>query len=166
MPTRPRSSMARARLRVGRRLVGLNHLHDLPPDAIQRMETRERILEDHRDAAAAHGPQLVGRRRQQILSLEQRLARDPCPRVSPTIVCVATLLPDPDSPTMPSTWPRATEKERPLTASRRSSGVLNATRRSRTSSSGATPVGAETGVIVIRLIPAGRRRATATRDRS
>ena len=58
----------RARLRARHRLVRLNHLDDLPPDAIQRMETRQRILEDHRDAAAAHGAQLVGRHRQQILA--------------------------------------------------------------------------------------------------
>ncbi len=76
--------MARARACALRHLlVGLNHLHDLPPDAIQRMETRERILEDHRDAAAAHGAQLVGRHREQILPLEQRLARDPRPPRQP-----------------------------------------------------------------------------------
>ena len=64
---------------------------------------------------------------EQILSLEQRLASDGGvrPRVSPTIgLASATLLPDPDSPTMPSTWPRATENERPLTALRIPSGGL------------------------------------------
>ncbi len=73
----------RARLRLRDRFVCLNHLHDLPPDAIQRMETRQRILEHHRDARAAHGPQLVGRHRQQILPLEQRLAGHPRPPRQP-----------------------------------------------------------------------------------
>jgi hypothetical protein len=56
------------------------------------------------------------------------------PRVSPAMVCVATLLPEPDSPTMASVLPRSTSKESPRTAWTTPSGVLNETLRSRTSS--------------------------------
>src|SRR3954465_3662933 len=55
------------------------------------------------------------------------------PTVRPVMVCVATLLPDPDSPTMARVAPRSTSKDSPRTASSTPSGVLKATRRSRTS---------------------------------
>ena len=55
------------------------------------------------------------------------------PVVRPVMVCVATLLPEPDSPTMARVEPRSTSKESPRTASNTPSGVLKATRRSRTS---------------------------------
>ena len=47
-----------------------------------------------------------------------------------------TLLPEPDSPTMPSTSPGATSNETPSTARTSPSSVRKETRRSRTSSSG------------------------------
>src|SRR4051794_35524502 len=56
------------------------------------------------------------------------------PRVSPSIVCVETLLPDPDSPTIASVRPRSTPNETPRTASTTPSGVGKDTTRSRTSS--------------------------------
>src|SRR6478752_4487674 len=55
------------------------------------------------------------------------------PVVRPVMVWVATLLPEPDSPTMARVVPRSTSKESPRTASNTPSGVLKATRRSRTS---------------------------------
>src|SRR5689334_13466824 len=57
------------------------------------------------------------------------------PRVRPAMVCVATLLPEPDSPTMASVLPRSTSKESPRTAWTTPSAVLKATLRSRTSRS-------------------------------
>src|SRR6476660_9337099 len=57
------------------------------------------------------------------------------PRVSPAMVWVATLLPEPDSPTMASVLPRSTSKESPRTAWTTPSAVVKATFRSRTSNS-------------------------------
>src|SRR4029453_9120611 len=51
-----------------------------------------------------------------------------------------TLLPDPDSPTRPSVFPRSTEVETPSTACTTPSRVRKDTRRSRMSRSGATSV--------------------------
>ena len=52
MPTRSSSSTARfARLLVVDVLVGLDHLGDLVADAVDRVQRRQRILEDHGDAA-------------------------------------------------------------------------------------------------------------------
>ena len=54
MPTLVSSSMARA-LRLRRRHVEMlqHRLDDLPADGQQRVERRHRLLEDHRDLAAA-----------------------------------------------------------------------------------------------------------------
>ena len=58
-----------------------------------------------------------GAHREQVAPVEDRAARrSRAPCVSPTIVCVATLLPEPDSPTIPSVRPLATPNERPRTA--------------------------------------------------
>src|SRR5262245_7479863 len=59
-------------------------------------------------------------------------------------VSIETVLPEPDSPTMPSTSPRAIEKESPSTARTRPFSVRKETWRSRTSSSGSDT--AHTGV--------------------
>src|SRR6478736_763417 len=56
--------------------------------------------------------------------------------LSPITVRHVTLLPDPDSPTMPSTWPGSTLKLTPSTAFTTPSSVLNSVRRSRTSRRG------------------------------
>src|ERR1019366_573867 len=53
-------------------------------------------------------------------------------RTSPSIEYMATLLPDPDSPTMPSTSLAPTSKESPSTARTTPSRVANETERSRT----------------------------------
>src|SRR5690242_21377784 len=55
------------------------------------------------------------------------------PATSPVRLCVATLLPDPDSPTMPRVWPASTVNDTPRTARTTPSGVLNETWRSFTS---------------------------------
>ena len=52
---------------------------------------------------------------------------------SPITVRQVTLLPEPDSPTMPSTWPGSTVKLTPSTAFTIPSSVTNSVRRSRTS---------------------------------
>src|SRR5262245_44309009 len=52
---------------------------------------------------------------------------------------IETVLPEPDSPTIPRTSPRAIENERPSTARTRPSSVRNETPSSRTSSSGVAP---------------------------
>ena len=46
----------------------------------------------------------------------------------------STVLPEPDSPTTPSVWPRASENDTPSTALTNPRGVANDVRRSRTSS--------------------------------
>jgi hypothetical protein len=57
------------------------------------------------------------------------------PRVRPSIVIAVTLLPEPDSPTIPSTWPRSSVNETPSTALTTPSSVANWTLRPLTSSS-------------------------------
>src|ERR1700760_754303 len=57
------------------------------------------------------------------------------PRTRPMMVWVDTLLPEPDSPTMPRVFPASTSNERPRTACTMPSGVRNETRRSLTSRS-------------------------------
>src|SRR4051812_19627241 len=56
------------------------------------------------------------------------------PRVSPISVIAVTLLPEPDSPTIPSTLPRSSFREMPSTARTIPSSVANWTLRSLTSS--------------------------------
>ena len=57
-----------ARPRRARRglAVGAQGLGDLPADAVDRVQMRERVLEDHRDLAAVDPAPLLGRHRQQI----------------------------------------------------------------------------------------------------
>ena len=83
---------ARARLRdadelqhldglVARRLLGdvvvrAHRLHELRPDAVERVQRGERVLEDHRDLLAAHLAQLVLGQREQVAALEDHLAAE------------------------------------------------------------------------------------------
>src|SRR5262249_29135085 len=60
------------------------------------------------------------------------------PWVRPTIVSAETVLPDPDSPTMPSVRPRSSVNDTPRTACTTPAAVANETCRSRTSRSGAS----------------------------
>ena len=63
-------------LLFGNRLVvGPDHLGDLPPDPVQRVQAGQRVLEDHRDARAADVPHLVVVERQQVGPVEHGLAR-------------------------------------------------------------------------------------------
>ena len=55
--------------------VQTQDLTHLPLDGVQRIERRHRLLEDHRDAVAANALELLLRRREQILALEEDLAR-------------------------------------------------------------------------------------------
>src|SRR3954471_6911857 len=68
-----------------------------------------------------------------ITSPEMRAFR--C-RVRPMTVRLETLLPEPDSPTIPSAWPRATSYDTPSTAFTTPSSVSKWTVRSRTLRSG------------------------------
>ena len=47
------------RLLLGEVFMDLNRLDDLVADAVHRVQTREWVLEDHRQVLAAHGLQLV-----------------------------------------------------------------------------------------------------------
>src|SRR5829696_1431814 len=57
------------------------------------------------------------------------------PLARPMMARLVTLLPEPDSPTIPRVWPRSSEKLTPSTALTTPSSVSKWTRRSRTSSS-------------------------------
>ncbi|MNH23550.1 hypothetical protein D3C79_834520 [compost metagenome] len=46
------------------------HLHQLIPDRLHRVEGRHRLLEDHGDTVAAHLVHLIRRQRQQLLPLK------------------------------------------------------------------------------------------------
>ena len=78
-------------------------LGDLTPDRMERIERRHRLLEDHRDAVAAHGLQL-----RFVEADSSRPSKRIAPEVSapsgsrPIIASAVSVLPEPDSPTMPS----------------------------------------------------------------
>ena len=55
--------------------VSEDSLGDLVADAVHRVKAREGILEDHRDVLAAQMAHVVGRERQDVASVEERLAR-------------------------------------------------------------------------------------------
>ena len=55
--------------------VQAEHLHQLSPDRLHRIERRHRLLEDHGDAVAAHLVHLIRRQRQQLLPLKADGAR-------------------------------------------------------------------------------------------
>ena len=92
-------------------LVDPDRLGDLVADPVDRGERGERVLEDHRDRAV---PRIAG----QLLVAEpeqfaaRRSRTEPvtraCVRQQPHTASAVTDLPEPDSPTMPSTSPGAT----------------------------------------------------------
>ena len=57
-----------------RPVVRPDHLGDLPPDLVERMQAGQRVLEDHRDPRAAHLAQLVVGELEQVGALEHRAA--------------------------------------------------------------------------------------------
>src|SRR3954470_4705447 len=69
----------------------------------------------------------------QISPVTLALLRDRC---RPSIASEVTLLPEPDSPTMPSVWPFSRAKDEPVTAWTMPSSVSNRTLRSLTSRNG------------------------------
>ncbi len=74
IPTRRTSASARRKARVLRLAMGGHRLHDLPADAVDRVEMAQRVLEDHGDAPAVDPAPLLGRELEQVLALEQDLA--------------------------------------------------------------------------------------------
>ena len=88
----------------------LERLRDLAPDREHRVQARHRILEDHRDLLAAHRAQLRVGELDQVAALEHRACRRrrvPARGRIPSSASDVTLLPQPDSPTIPSVSPRA-----------------------------------------------------------
>src|SRR6185295_1135235 len=65
------------RLRLGHVAVRADGLHQLVADPVERVQRRQRVLEDHRDVVAAQRAHLGLGRRQEVLAVEQDLARDP-----------------------------------------------------------------------------------------
>ena len=81
MPTSTRSSIARRRAALGRKPgVGLDRLDELLADAEQRVEARQRVLEDHADALAAQAPHVLVREVVDALAREPHLAAGDPPR--------------------------------------------------------------------------------------
>ena len=103
---------ARARLRLAHLEVDEQRLHDLLPDRQDRIERGHRLLEDHRDVAAAHLAHLARRR--------DRAGCGPSNRMRPAVMRPVFLgssrmmasedtdLPQPDLPTMATISPRLT----------------------------------------------------------
>ena len=111
-----------ARSRASRRdalLVDPDHLADLSPDRVHRVERGHRLLEDHRDLVAANGAHVPFAELQQIVTAEEHCAPFDAARrrgSSRMIESEVTLLPQPDSPTMPTVPPSGTSNETPSTA--------------------------------------------------
>jgi hypothetical protein len=59
------------------RVVGPDLLDDLPPDPVHGVQRAHRILEDHRDLAAANPAEVRGRRGHQLAAIELGAALDP-----------------------------------------------------------------------------------------
>ena len=53
-----------------------HRLDQLVADAVERVQRRERVLEDHRDLLAAHLAQLLVGQLEQVAALEQDLAAE------------------------------------------------------------------------------------------
>ncbi len=108
MPTSPSSSIARAaRRRLRYVLVRAHRLDQLRADLEERVQRGERVLEDHRDLVAPDRAQLaIGQATRSLPSNRIRPdTRAPCVRVRPSVVSDETVLPEPDSPTIPSVLP-------------------------------------------------------------
>ena len=67
---------------LARVACGADRLDQLVPDRLHRVEGAERVLEDHRDAAAAHAPEHIVLRAAQLEAAElDRAATDPAGRL-------------------------------------------------------------------------------------
>ena len=76
MPTSFSNSSARARRGLRHRQMNDQRLHDLEADRQHRIERAHRLLENHRDIAAADGAHFIGRQLQQIAALKHDAAAD------------------------------------------------------------------------------------------
>ena len=96
---------ALARLRAGETSVGDLALGDLPPDRQDRVQGRGRILEDEADVLPRAGAAAFRRRRRDLLPVRAGSSRERArsPAAGRRSRATVTLLPDPDSPTIPST---------------------------------------------------------------
>ena len=86
------------------------------PTRERRVERRHRLLEDERDLAGRGSAAAAREAREQVDALEARRARRP-PRSAAAAAASdmhVTLLPQPDSPTMPSTSPLAERERQPV----------------------------------------------------
>jgi hypothetical protein len=95
-------------------LVEPEDLGDLAADAVHRVEGGHRFLENHADLAAADLADFRVAAPWQVAALNQTWP----PRILPagcgsrrTIDIAVTLLPQPDSPTMPTVFPSGTEND-------------------------------------------------------
>ena len=89
------------------RLVAAQHLGDLEPDGVHRVQRRHRLLEDHRrppGRGSSAAP--AGRRRRAPLAELDRPVHVAFFGSRPSIAIAIVDLPDPDSPTIASTSPR------------------------------------------------------------
>ena len=115
-------SSSRARLQAVARPAPLVHpdrLRHLVADGEQRVQRGHRVLQDHGDALAAHAAHLGVGFLQQVLALEQH--RPPAMRAAvrqqaQDASAPACVLPEPDSPTMPSVSPALMRSETSSTA--------------------------------------------------
>ena len=102
---------ALAGLRLGDVAVGADRLDELLADLVERVQRGQRVLEDHRDVVAPDRAQLVFGQRHEVAARRTgsaRRCRAPWRRVRPSVVSEETVLPEPDSPTMPSVLPACT----------------------------------------------------------
>ena len=163
MPTRSSSSIARARALPCRSTFwcACDRLGDLVPDVQHRVERGQRVLEDHRDLAAAElraAPSCC------IFSRSRAARALPRPgRSGPAAAGAArgsrawlTLLPEPDSPTIPSVSPAWTSK-----LSRRRRGPRR--RRSRTRRRGRGSTGRGSGTALRCVGSSASRRPSPTK---
>jgi hypothetical protein len=106
------------RLAFGAGAVNPHHLGDLIANGEDGIQSRHRLLEDHRDASAAHGAHrlLVDRARffpSKVISLPDSMR--PGGRIRRKSESAVTDLPQPDSPTRPTVSPGAIAKLMPST---------------------------------------------------
>jgi hypothetical protein len=65
-----------ARLRLGHVAVGADRLHELVADLVERVQRRQRVLEDHRDVVAAELAHVLLGHLEEVAAVEQDLAGD------------------------------------------------------------------------------------------
>ena len=97
------------------------------------MEARQGVLENDADPSSSQPAAVLLAHRRHVLAVEEHLPDIRPPRTRPITAMQATVLPEPDSPTMPSVLPASTEKLAPRTARTTPSGVGKLTSSSPTS---------------------------------